>query len=93
MIAPASQHLLDWFHVTMRITVLRQFAQQLESPDVEAGLEMPDALKRIRWHPRHGNTHRAREDIGDSNAVHYLLVSIIFSKLWLVCLLFIRKFG
>lgn len=26
MIAPASEHVLDWFHVTMRITVLRQFA-------------------------------------------------------------------
>ncbi len=31
MIAPASEHVLDWFHITMRITVLRQFAQGLET--------------------------------------------------------------
>ncbi|RJT16856.1 ISKra4 family transposase, partial [Mesorhizobium waimense] len=27
MIGPASEHVLDWFHITIRITVLRQFAQ------------------------------------------------------------------
>ena len=27
--APASEHLLDWFHVTMRITVMRQYVKGL----------------------------------------------------------------
>ena len=25
--APASEHLLDWFHITMRITVMRQSSE------------------------------------------------------------------
>lgn len=65
MIAPASEHVLDWFHITMRITVLRQFAQGLENHDAQAGLDMLDALKRIKWHLWHGNAHRAREEISD----------------------------
>ncbi len=65
MIAPASEHVLDWFHITMRITVLRQFAQGLENHDAQAGLDMLDALKRIKWYLWHGNKHRAREEIGD----------------------------
>jgi hypothetical protein len=37
MIAPASEDVLDWFHITMRITVLRQFAQGVENHDEKAG--------------------------------------------------------
>ena len=29
--APASEHLLDWFHVTMRITVMRQYVKGLKA--------------------------------------------------------------
>lgn len=65
LIAPASEHVLDWFHITMRITVLRQFAQGLENHDAQAGLDMLDALKRIKWYLWHGNAHRAREEISD----------------------------
>lgn len=64
-IAPAGEHVLDWFHITMRITVLRQFAQGLENHDHEAGRSMLDALRRIKWRLWHGNVHRAREDIED----------------------------
>ena len=28
--APASEHLLDWFHITMRITVMRQYVEPSE---------------------------------------------------------------
>ncbi len=63
MIAPASEHVLDWFHITMRITVLRQFAQGLCHHDEEAGNAMLDMLTRIKWYLWHGNTYRAREEI------------------------------
>ena len=65
LIAPASEHVLDWFHITMRITVLRQFAQGLRNHDQEAGDGMLDSLSRIKWYLWHGNTHRAREEISD----------------------------
>jgi hypothetical protein len=55
--------MLDWFHVTMRITVLRQFTQGLRNDDEEAGNELLGMLSRIKCYLRHGNKHRAREEI------------------------------
>lgn len=63
MIAPASEHVLDWFHITMRITVLRQFAQGLCHHDEEAGSGILAMLTRIKWYLWHGNTYRARQEI------------------------------
>ena len=65
MIAPASEHVLDWFHITMRITVLRQFAQGLENHNEQAGQAMLHGLRRIKWHLWHGNGYRARDEIAD----------------------------
>ena len=65
MIAPASEHVLDWFHITMRITVLRQFAQGLQSRHEQAGQGLLETLRRIKWHLWHGNAWRAREEIAD----------------------------
>lgn len=65
MIAPASEHVLDWFHVTMRITVLRQFAQGLENYDEQAGQDLLEGLRKIKWHLWHGNGYRAREEIAE----------------------------
>jgi hypothetical protein len=65
MIAPASEHVLDWFHITMRITVLRQFAQGLENYDEQAGQDLLETLRRIKWHLWHGNGYRARDEIAD----------------------------
>jgi hypothetical protein len=64
-ISPCSEHVLDWFHITMRITVLRQFAQGLVHHDKDAGTEALDELRRIKWFLWHGNTYRAREAIDD----------------------------
>ncbi|EIM24453.1 hypothetical protein MicloDRAFT_00069720 [Microvirga lotononidis] len=64
-ISPCSEHVLDWIHITMRITVLRQFAQGLVHHDKEAGMAMLDELRQIKWFLWHGNTCRARESIDD----------------------------
>lgn len=65
MIGPGSEHVLDWFHITMRLTVLRQFAQGLQHHDRKAGVEIVDALDRIKWYLWHGNGYRARDEIDD----------------------------
>jgi hypothetical protein len=62
-ISPCSEHVLDWFHITMRITVLRQFAQGLVHHDKDAETEALDELRRIKWFLWHGNTYHAREAI------------------------------
>jgi hypothetical protein len=64
-ISPCSEHVLDWFHVTMRITVLWQFAQGLVHHDKDAGMEALDELRRIKWFLWHGNTYQSREAIDD----------------------------
>jgi hypothetical protein len=65
MIAPASEHVLDWFHITMRITVLRQFAQGIENYDEQAGQVLLEGLRKIKWHLWHGNGYRAGDEIAD----------------------------
>jgi hypothetical protein len=64
-ISPCSEHVLDWFHITMRITVLRQYAQGLVHHDNGAGTAALDGLRRIKWFLWHGNTYRVREAIDD----------------------------
>jgi hypothetical protein len=65
LISPCSEHVLDWFHITVRITVLRQFAQGLVHHDKDNGVAALDELRRIKWFLWHGNTYRAREAIDD----------------------------
>ncbi|MXQ10588.1 ISKra4 family transposase [Microvirga makkahensis] len=52
-------------HITMQITVLRQFAQGLVHHDKNAGTAVLDGLRRIKWFLWHGNIYRAREAIDD----------------------------
>lgn len=72
---PQATHLLDWFHITMRLTVLRQMTRSLpdttpgnagddEAGDSEASSGVrPDhvgaALERIKHFLWHGNSYRA----------------------------------
>ena len=41
---PFSEHLIDWFHITMRLTVLQQQTKALQAERPEAGA---DASKRL----------------------------------------------
>jgi hypothetical protein len=58
---PLSEHYLDWFHVTMRLTVLANMAKSLpplpEVPDFAARIGAD--LERLKWLLWHGNTFRA----------------------------------
>lgn len=47
---PQPEHVLDWFHVTMRVTVMRQLAKGLRSKDCPAiAKEVDRQLGRIKW--------------------------------------------
>ena len=70
-ISPCSEHVLDWFHITMRITVLNQFAKGVAQYDEKAGAQLTSELERIKWKLWHGNTTGAQEVIEDLEA--YLL--------------------
>ncbi|GAB3511032.1 hypothetical protein GCM10027341_50070 [Spirosoma knui] len=60
---PESTHILDWFHLTMRITVLQQYALGLTIADEKRGKEVAETLTSIKWHLWHGNTERALEKL------------------------------
>ena len=64
---PQAEHLLDWFHLTMRITVLTQLAKGLRSaPEIPS--DVAAQLQRAKWFLWHGNIFRARQTIDELNA-------------------------
>ena len=68
-----SRHILDWFHLTMRLTVLHQYALGFAQVDAAGGKALQDGLTRIKWHLWHGNAERALEkilDLDDALATH-----------------------
>jgi hypothetical protein len=56
---PESEHVLDWFHLTMRFTVLNQFAKGLIQSNPEAGGEVAKNLTSAKWYLWHGNVEKA----------------------------------
>jgi hypothetical protein len=68
---PDSEHLLDWFHITMRITVMTNMAKSLQppppDPDPELSVEtatkliggVSEDLGRLKWFLWHGNVVNA----------------------------------
>lgn len=62
---PESTHILDWFHLTMRMTVLHQYALGLTKADEQHGKEVAETLTSIKWHLWHGNAERALEKIDE----------------------------
>lgn len=55
-LSPQSEHLLDWFHVTMRITVMKQIAITVPP---ECGINFTEELDSVKWYLWHGNVFRA----------------------------------
>lgn len=55
--SPCAEHVLDWFHITMRLTVLRQYARGLVSchHDADEAEGIDRELKRIKGYLWHGN--------------------------------------
>jgi hypothetical protein len=64
LVTPESEHVLDWFHITMRLTVLKQYARGVAHYDKAVGANLLTYLERIKWLLWHGNQHRAGETIG-----------------------------
>ena len=62
--SPNAEHLLDWFHVTMRITVLKQMVKGLPSLDGELS-DLEAELERVKWYLWHGNCFNALQLLED----------------------------
>ena len=60
-ITPHGEHILDWFHVTMRLTVMLQMLKGAAKVEAvgEAAKRLEVELTRAKWLLWHGNTYRA----------------------------------
>jgi hypothetical protein len=72
---PEAEHYLDWFHVTMRLTVMGQYAKGLPEQVGEAGEELilrgeaEKRLESLKWYLWHGNVFQALKEIEDLQAL------------------------
>jgi hypothetical protein len=58
---PFSEHLIDWFHITMRLTVLQQQTKALQEERPETGADVSKRLKSVKHLLWHGNGEEALE--------------------------------
>ena len=54
---PQAEHLLDWFHIAMRLTVLSQMAKGI--PVEHKGEKFEQELERVKWFLWHSNLYKA----------------------------------
>lgn len=67
-LSPESEHYPDWFHITMRITVMKQMAKGLPIDTSKAEMttnrpKIEEELQLLKWNLWHGNVSRALERI------------------------------
>ena len=60
---PNAEHILDWFHITMRLTVMRQIAKGLGPPGSELRESALKGLKRAKWYLWNGNAFLAIQTV------------------------------
>ena len=75
-LSPESEHLLDWFHITMRLTVMTQMTKGMitelaaqkktkkeahEIASIDVPARLLTQLESIKWHLWHGNVMEALE--------------------------------
>jgi hypothetical protein len=65
---PNAEHVLDYFHIAMRITVLQQMARGLPPPlsvAAPAAVVILESVRRYLWHGNVGTALELIEDFGD----------------------------
>jgi hypothetical protein len=55
--SPQASHILDWFHITMRLTVLNQMAKGVSVE--HKGEKFEQELERVKWFLWHSNVYKA----------------------------------
>ena len=63
--APASEHILDWFHITMRITVMQQYVKGLAHHNEEDAESLARLLRQAKGFLWNGNLHDSQLAIED----------------------------
>ncbi|WP_439153566.1 ISKra4 family transposase [Xenorhabdus littoralis] len=62
-IYPEAEHILDWFHISMRLTVLNQCAKALITQSTDIGSILQNLLEKTKWYLWHGNVDEALDQL------------------------------
>jgi hypothetical protein len=68
---PQAEHILDWFHLAMCLTLLDQYAKGLVHCDQALGEEIRHTLERLKWLLWHGNVYKVLHKINDIGSLIY----------------------
>ena len=60
---PSSEHYLDWFHVTMRLTVMNQQTKGVAEENSALGTDIAKLLESVKHYLWHGNVDAALEHL------------------------------
>ena len=63
--SPKATHILDWFHLTMKLTVLEQYGKGLVQCEAALGEEIREKIERLKWSLWHGQVDKALSKIDD----------------------------
>jgi len=62
-INPNLEYILDWFHITMRFTVINQTAKGIKSKLLKLPTDIFKELESIKWYLWHGNVFNALQSL------------------------------
>jgi len=63
--SPKATHILDWFHLAMKLTVLGQFGKGMVQCEAVLGEAIRDQIARLKWSLWHGQVDKALGKIDD----------------------------
>jgi hypothetical protein len=63
--SPQATHILDWFHLTMKLTVLEQYGKGLVQCEAALGEVIREKIARLKWSLWHGQVDKALGKIDD----------------------------
>ena len=63
--SPQATHILDWFHRTMKLTILEQYGKGLVQCEAALGEEIREKIARLKWSLWHGQVDKALGKIDD----------------------------
>ena len=69
--SPEAEHILDWFHLTMKLTVLDQYGKGLVQCEAVLGEEIREKIERLKWSLWHGQVDKALGKIDDLESSIY----------------------
>jgi len=66
--SPKATHILDWFHLTMKLTALEQYGKGLVQCEAVLGEGIREQIERLKWSLWHGQVDKALGKVDDLEA-------------------------